>query len=196
MSLWVLSVSVIRMAASWNTNWNDALKHRTHSNKDEIHIISRIIRYLHRGRGGAEMSPRMSMVHEVYWKANTLALDGKLKPPKLHDPGEQHNRHMGRCTKTQCPTWMTWRLLWLIIHASWKCRHNYVHKRAALLRPNFILILPNIKVQFLVIGGLEVEAFQKSIHCISIEGNSSFYRSVVKMIDYSQYIYDFISWTK
>lgn len=134
MSLLVLPACRILIAASWNTVWNDAaIKHRAYSNRDEIHIISWIIRYAHRGRGGAEMGSRMSAVHEVYRKANTFAPDGKSKPPKLHDPGEQRIRHMGRGTKTHNnPTWMMWRLLWLIIHGSRKRRHECVHKRAAL----------------------------------------------------------------
>lgn len=133
MIILVLSASRMLVSASWITDCNDAaLKHGTYSNKDVIHIISRIIRYVHRGRGGVEMSPSMSTFHKVYRKANTLAPDGKLKPPKLHDPGEQPNHHMGRGTKTQRPTWMTWRLLWLMIHGSWRIRHKYVRKRAAL----------------------------------------------------------------
>lgn len=77
-----------------------ALKCRTNSKRDEIHISYGIIRYVHRGHGGAEMGSRMSAVQEVYRKANTLAPDGKLKPPNLRDPGEQRNLHTGRGTKT------------------------------------------------------------------------------------------------
>lgn len=77
-----------------------ALKCRANSKRDEIHISSGIIRYAHRGHGGAEMGSRMSAVHEVYRKANMLAPDGKLKPPKLRDPGEQSNLHTGGGTKT------------------------------------------------------------------------------------------------
>lgn len=94
-----------------------ALKCRANSERDEIHISSGIIRYAHRGHSGAEMGSRMSAVHEVYRKANMLATRWEIKASQAARPRRaKQSPHGRRHEDTQRPTWITWRLLWLISH--------------------------------------------------------------------------------